>query len=55
MEKNSVLKKTIFEYPGNDTSWEIESSLFIDNIKNDNFSSKSLNDAIKLHAIVEYL
>lgn len=48
-------KTTIFEYPGTDTSWEVESSLFINNIKNDNYSSKSLNDAIKLHAIVEYI
>tara|TARA_B100000965_G_scaffold406626_1_gene446646 strand:+ start:4557 stop:5561 length:1005 start_codon:yes stop_codon:yes gene_type:complete len=48
-------KTTIFEYPGNDNSWQIETSLFFDNIKNDIFSSKSLDDTMKLHAIVDYI
>ena len=43
---------TIFEYPGNDISWERETLDFFENIKNNNFTIKSLEDTVDLHAIV---
>ena len=45
-------KTTIYEYPGLDTSWQKETLTFFENIKNNNYIETSLEDTIKLHAIV---
>ena len=45
-------KTTIYEYPGADLSWQLETEYFISKLEAELYTENNLNETMKLHDIV---